>query len=72
MKGKKTMRTHFNEKAWDLVVSYKIRALFRRQNLINMASSGNSSSSSEDESAETTQHGDLPRGSERDVITYYF
>lgn len=30
------------------------------------------SSSSEDESAETTLNDDLPRGSERDVIEYYF
>lgn len=37
-----------------------------------MASSGNSSSSSKNESAETTRHGDLPCGSERDVITHYF
>ena len=37
-----------------------------------MASSGNLSSSSEDESTETTQYVDLPCGSERYVITYYF
>ncbi|CAH3140174.1 unnamed protein product, partial [Porites evermanni] len=30
------------------------------------------SSSSEDESAETTLNDDLPGGSERDVIEYYF
>jgi len=38
MEGKQTMRTHFNEKAWD-----------RRQSWIYMASSGNLSSSSEDD-----------------------
>ena len=31
-----------------------------------------SSSSSEDESAEATKHDDLPQGSERDLIEYYF
>ena len=37
-----------------------------------MASVEDLSSSSEDESAETTLNDDLPRGSERDVIEYYF
>ena len=37
-----------------------------------MGSVENLSSSSEDESAETTLNDDLPRGSERDVIEYYF
>ena len=31
-----------------------------------------SRSSSEDESAEATKHDDLPQGSERDLIEYYF
>ena len=31
-----------------------------------------SSSSSEDESADATKHDDLPQGSERDLIEYYF
>ena len=37
-----------------------------------MASVEDLSSSSEDESAETTLNDDLPRGSERNVIEYYF
>ena len=37
-----------------------------------MASVEDLSSSSEDESTETTLNDDLPRGSERDVIEYYF